>query len=593
MEKQEQIPITTADALADAQKLWNNRLNQLLLGQQKITTQIAQQQPLQDITAAIARWSTNFLDTNCAVSIYNNDPATQQLQVLAAADIPEGYHQDMPPLTVDSTTCCFGCAAATQTVSIAADIATDSLWTGAWRDKALQYHLHACWAAPLITEEGKLQGVLAIYFNKKRTPGTEEIHLITLAMQLVQAAILSNQQKEIRVAEEQKTRKELEEALKVAEIGSWNMNLHTMQTSYSSLIRRWFGLTVNNAPLENILDCIHKDDRQRVRAAVMKAIKEQGIYEAEYRVISQESRQQRTIYVQGKVLQDEQGQPYLLSGVAKDVTLQRMTSQQLEQEVENRTVELKEANDYLLHANDHLQQFVYVASHDLQEPLRKIHFFSDILLNKHQLHLDNAGQQLLEKIAFAAKRMTSLIKGLLELSRLNNNDRAYVTVHLNNIIENIRNDFELDIAHKAASFEIMTLCSVQAVPVQMNQLFFNLIGNALKFSLKDRPPQIQISSHYLNGKEKITYPELDPQCEYCEVKVKDNGVGFDQQYATDIFEIFHRLHHREAYEGTGIGLALCKKIVENHNGKIFARSVPGEGTSFHIILPVKGLAKNC
>jgi light-regulated signal transduction histidine kinase (bacteriophytochrome) len=251
-----------------------------------------------------------------------------------------------------------------------------------------------------------------------------------------------------------------------------------------------------------------------------------------------------------------------------------------------RTMQLEETNKHLQLVNENLNQFAYIASHDLQEPLRKINIFSDMLMRKSHASLDHSGRLYLEKISGSAKRMSSLIRDLLEFSKLESKEKQFVSVDLNKVINRIKSDYELLINEKRATLHISDLCTIEAIPLQMNQLFYNLIGNAMKFSRKNTSPIIEISSRMVPREKIDVYPGLERNWDYAEIIVQDNGIGFHQNFADQIFIIFQRLHVKEQYEGTGIGLALCKKIIDNHQGKIFAKSEEDSGSSFHVILPV-------
>lgn len=264
-------------------------------------------------------------------------------------------------------------------------------------------------------------------------------------------------------------------------------------------------------------------------------------------------------------------------------------NQKLEQKVHERTAELEQAkddmeviNNKLMKSNRDLEQFAYVASHDLQEPLRKIHTFTEMAEKRSQ---DEEQQKLFfQKIKSSARRMSELITAVLNYSRLSRTAEEYVDIDLNTVVENIKTDFELLISEKNARIENEMLPVVKGIPLQMHQLCLNLISNALKFT--DHPPLIRISARQVSPAEMHISPDWNANGNYIELIFNDNGFGFDQQYADKIFTIFQRLHDKHSYAGTGIGLALCKKIVDNHNGFIAARSEVGNGSTFYIYLPV-------
>lgn len=246
------------------------------------------------------------------------------------------------------------------------------------------------------------------------------------------------------------------------------------------------------------------------------------------------------------------------------------------------TENLQKSNEELLRTNYELEQFAYIASHDLQEPLRKIQTFTE-LLDKNLIDKDIA-RKYLQKIDLSAARMSLLIKDVLNYSRLSKSDEQFIETDLNEILENVKTDFELMIDQKRATITNPKLPVIKGVPLQLHQLFYNLIGNALKFTEKD--PVIEIFVRKLSRSEKRKHIHLDNSRDYIELGFKDNGIGFDQKYAEHIFTIFRRLNNRSSYSGTGIGLALCKKIVENHEGVIRASSEINKGSLFNIYLPI-------
>lgn len=236
-------------------------------------------------------------------------------------------------------------------------------------------------------------------------------------------------------------------------------------------------------------------------------------------------------------------------------------------------------------SNKELEQFAYVASHDLQEPLRKIRTFGDRLQMVSGESLDPMALECLQRMQNAAERMQTLIHGLLALSRVMTKGQEFVTVDLARVAAEVVSDLEVEIEQAGAIVEIGKLPTIQADPLQMQQLLQNLIGNALKFRRDKETPVVRIQARYVHDREHRATGESTAE-EQCRLTVEDNGIGFDQMYADRIFGIFQRLHTREAYQGTGIGLAICRKIVDRHGGTITARSVLGQGATFEVLLPV-------
>jgi PAS domain S-box-containing protein len=230
--------------------------------------------------------------------------------------------------------------------------------------------------------------------------------------------------------------------------------------------------------------------------------------------------------------------------------------------------------------NKQLEEYAYVASHDLQEPLRKIKTFANLL--QKSMGNEEAMKMYIEKIDKAANRMESLIKDVLKYSQLSRHSDFFTATDLNKIIDNVQEDFEMLIEQKKAKIEHTRLPIIKGIPIQLHQLFSNLVGNSLKFTNKE--PRIKITNSEIDQDDKIKFPVLEQNNDFIKIQFRDNGIGIAPEYTDQIFKLFQRLNPSQY--GTGIGLALCKKIVENHNGLISVTSQPGEGAVFNIFLPV-------
>ncbi len=238
----------------------------------------------------------------------------------------------------------------------------------------------------------------------------------------------------------------------------------------------------------------------------------------------------------------------------------------------------------LVNVNKELESFNYISSHDLQEPLRKIRTFASRLIADESQNLSYKGKDYVLRMEDAASRMQALIVDLLAYSRTTSTERKFETANLNTIMESVKKDFANTIAEKNAIIEVEEMCNVHIIPFQFRQLMDNIIGNALKFSKPDLPPHIIVKSRIIKGSE-INNQKLLPEKEYCHITVTDNGIGFEPQYKDHIFELFKRLHDKEKIKGTGIGLTIVKKIVENHKGLITATSELNKGATFDIYIP--------
>ncbi len=252
--------------------------------------------------------------------------------------------------------------------------------------------------------------------------------------------------------------------------------------------------------------------------------------------------------------------------IAQDITERK----QVERSLQKYAAELERSNR-------ELQDFAYVASHDLQEPLRKIQIFGERLQAKYGDILGDTGRDYLARMDSAARRMKLLIDDLLTFSRVTTGARPFSAINLSEVVEGVLQDLEARITETGATITVDELPTIEADPMQMRQLFQNLLGNALKFHRQGVPPEISIRSN--------CDPKTGEARPMCRITIADNGIGFEQEYADRIFGVFQRLHARAEFEGTGVGLALCRKIVERHQGSIRAESTPGEGSRFIVTLP--------
>ncbi len=267
----------------------------------------------------------------------------------------------------------------------------------------------------------------------------------------------------------------------------------------------------------------------------------------------------------------------------------RERTHELQQEVSDRKQaeeKLKATAAQLERSNRELQDFAYVASHDLQEPLRKVQAFGDRLKGTCSKALGTEGRDYLERMQTAARRMQVLIEDLLAFSRVTTKANPFQSVDLGKIVREVLSDLEVRIQQSGGQVKVQALPTIDADPLQMRQLFQNLIGNALKFHQDGKPPRVRVRCALL-GPDAAAGPIDAQNGGHCRIEVEDNGIGFDEKHVDRIFTPFQRLHGRSTYEGTGIGLAICRKIVDRHSGSVTARSVPGQGATFVVTLPLK------
>jgi len=314
-----------------------------------------------------------------------------------------------------------------------------------------------------------------------------------------------------------------------------------------------------------IWDFMASEDREKTRAGLLQRIADEQPLIPLEREYKRRDGSSVLMEIHQKRIRDAAGRPTGLRTFLLDITQRKRAE-----------ATLVEQADKLARSNSELEQFAYVASHDLQEPLRKIQAFGDRLKTKYESGLGPDGLDYLTRMQNAAGRMQTLIQDLLSLSRVASNSKPFTSVDLGDVIRTVVSDLEMRILDAGGSVEIGTLPVIFGDRGQMAQLFQNLIGNGIKFRKPDEKPVVKIDSepHTLaNGAAGW------------QISVEDNGIGFDEKYQERIFQIFQRLHGRNEYEGTGIGLAICRKIVDRHGGAITANSQPGAGARFIIALP--------
>ncbi|MBD2703442.1 PAS domain-containing protein [Spirosoma sp. BT702] len=375
----------------------------------------------------------------------------------------------------------------------------------------------------------------------------------------------------LEVTEQVLARKTVEEAetkarlaIESAELGTYELNLRTNELTGTDRFYQIWGAS-RSASRQQLATQIHPAD-QSIRQQAHQALARTGKLHYEIRVQGEDG-QQRWVRLTGKQLYDPPGNPVTLLGVVQDITEQKQFAQLLSQQVQQRTLELQQSNE-------DLQQFAHVASHDLKEPVRKVKLFSTRLEEEYGDLLPQKAQLFVEKIQRSADRMLAMIQGVLSYSSLTGLSQQPEQIDLMLLLEQIETDLEVLMLDKQAQINKQAIPDIEGTPVLIYQLFYNLINNALKFAKATEPPIITIST-----------VEADEQL--VKILVADNGIGFDQQHAGRVFETFTRLHAKDAYEGTGLGLALCKKIVERHRGTITVQSVIKQGSTFIITLPRK------
>ncbi|MCF0040177.1 PAS domain-containing sensor histidine kinase [Dyadobacter fanqingshengii] len=382
------------------------------------------------------------------------------------------------------------------------------------------------------------------------------------------------------------------------QLATWDLDLNTKHIIYSGRLAAIFGFEETKVLThQQMRDFLHPDDRKAVVEKAFEMALQTGNYYYEARIIHPDN-SIHWIRTQGKILYDDHHRPHRMLGTMMDITDRkedelalkisedkyRTLADELESQVQLRTKELTVANSELVKTNMELAQFAYVASHDLQEPLRKIQTFATRILETENDNLTERGKDYFRRMQASSTRMQQLIVDLLAFSRANAVEKHFEKIDLNVVLQNVTEQLGDMILQTDARIVSDDLPVWNIIEYQFEQLFTNLIANAIKFTKPGTSPVITIRSGVIPG-ELIPQQDAEAYLTYQYLSFSDNGIGFDPQFKDRIFQVFQRLHNRSAYEGTGIGLAICKKIVENHKGLIDAIGKPGIGSTFIVYLP--------
>lgn len=401
---------------------------------------------------------------------------------------------------------------------------------------------------------------------------------------LQQVAVRAAGELERKCVEEElrQNQSRLDLALRSSHMGVWRLDLIENRRHFDDQVCHLLGIAPAKftGTEEEFYRAVHSEDREMLKAVWARTIEQDVPYEAEYRAVWPDG-SVHYVTARGKLVHDDNGRPVMVNGLIWDITERksmeeelRRSRNELELRVDERTSELSASVNKLEQLNAELQEFAFIASHDLQEPLRKIQTFGNMLIRKQKEFFNSEGQDYMERMIKSANRMSELLRALLNYSRSGINQLNYQPVSLTQVVKDATSDLEILISKVKGRVEISELPTVDADAALLRQLFQNVIGNSIKYRKESEPPIVKIYGRIADS--------------VCHVFIEDNGIGFDECYRHKIFKPFERLHGRNApYSGTGMGLAICKKIVNRHGGQITVRSIPEQGTTFIVTLPIK------
>ncbi len=404
-----------------------------------------------------------------------------------------------------------------------------------------------------------------MYFVPLKKDRDEVIGVLCITHDITEIKRTNNELKELNLA--------FEHAEEIAEISHWQWNLNTNKLIYSDNQYRLLGCEPHSfePTVENYLEFVHPDDHSAIISGGQEVLNDGKPNGALFRVIRKDG-MLRYFHSTGRVFINEMGER-ILTGVNRDITDQHLLN-----------IRLQQQNKELEQSNKELESFNYIASHDLQEPLRKIHFFTGLITERHRQDLNADVANYFKRISNAASRMQQLIEDLLAFSSIQNALRQYEIVQLHELVSDAVSILSVPIKESNTIIETGNLPAAKVIPFQFKQVLQNLIANAVKYQPAGNIPHIKITASKIKGSHMSFEGTISNQM-YTQLTIEDNGIGFNQQYADKIFELFQRLHGKSDYPGTGIGLAICKKIVQNHNGFICVESEEGKGSKFHVFVP--------
>ncbi len=482
----------------------------------------------------------------------------------SSPSLPKRYTEAIDGTEIGENRGSCGTAAFLKEKIIVDNIATDKRWVD-FKQLASRDGLKACWSFPIFDSQNKVLGTFALYYKRVRTPTPDEESSFDRVKNLL--TIIIENKLSLEAVKESNQSYDLVALATNDAIWDWDININIV-------VRTGKGLKIlfGYEPFEADLDAdfwmkrVHPDDKPKVlqKQQVFLNNHTAQYWEDEYRFLRKDG-EYSYVFDRGYILRNEEGKAIRMIGATRDIT-ERKQNEALLLELNNR---LKQRADELTASNVELERFAYIASHDMQEPLRMITSFLQLFKKRYEDQIDETAEQYIHYAVDGADRMKRLIMDLLEYSKVGSNKEIFKTINTNELLGEVVNVFLSRLEEMKGVITLDELPVVCANRTQLFQLFQNLVGNALKYA-SDAPPRIHIS-----GKEEE---------DHFQFSVSDNGIGIKPVFFEKIFILFQRLHHKNEYGGTGIGLAVCKKIVERHKGKIWLESAPGKGSCFYFTI---------
>ncbi len=484
------------------------------------------------------------------------DPASGLLYEGASIGFSKKPLQELARIKPSHDAASSGTAFATKKRVVIEDIETDPRMEN-YREVARDLGFRAVHSTPILTRSGDILGVLSVYFKECQKPSQREMQLADLCARHAADAIETiRSQQALRESEER-----LRLAISAGKIGTWDWDIRGNNVTWSEQIYEIHGLNEEEfgGTVEAFAGLVHPDDRSRVEYAIKDSIENFKPYSVEMRIIRPNG-EVRWISTNARVIPGADGKASRMLGATVDITETRNIQESLYEQLRIH----KEMEEELSKSNRELEQFAYIASHDLQEPLHMISSFVDLLSIRCDAKLGEKEKEYLNFVKQGSKQAKTLIEELLEYSRIGKRGNLQA-VDLRAVLREVESNLKISITESRARIQYNGLPVLNAAHLEMVQLFQNIISNAIKYRGR-KTPEIEIASRLEDDKWLFS--------------VKDNGIGIEPQYQERIFGMFQRLHSKSDYSGTGIGLAICKKIVEHHGGRIWVESQPGKGSTF-------------